>query len=195
MNNENIISEENFDQVFKEESSKIEEQLKKTIKIVLVGDVNCGKSSTINKLMQKDITSVGAKPGETVSIKEIKFSEKITFVDTPGLHDIETSNSEVTKNYYKQADVILFFLNAAGTVFSENELKSLKEIEKFNKDIIIVLNKIDATDEEERPNIIKYIKEKTNNNYKIAAISSRTGENIVQLHKFILDILKKRLKI
>ncbi|WP_254250248.1 YcjF family protein [Macrococcus equipercicus] len=142
--------------------------------------------------MQQDIASVGAKPGETVAVKEIPYMDNILFVDTPGLDDVNAVNSQVTLDYYKQADVILFFLNAAGTVLSENELKNLKDIAKTNKDIIIVLNKIDAADDV--PEQVKYIEDKTKNQFLIAPISSRTGENITMLQKQLLDVLQKKSK-
>ena len=181
-----------FEDVFKTETKKINDQLAQQIMIALVGDVNSGKSSTINQLMQEELASVGAKPGETVALKEIPYMDNILFVDTPGLDDVNAVNSQVTLDYYKKADVILFFLNAAGTVLSDNELKNLKDISKTNKDIIIVLNKIDASDDV--PEQVKYIEDKTENKFLIAPISSRTGENMTMLQKHLLEVLQKKSK-
>ncbi|MFJ7887301.1 YcjF family protein [Lysinibacillus xylanilyticus] len=190
INNEEF--EKTFDEVFEQKSEEINAQLNRKILITMVGDVNCGKSSTINKLMKEDIVSVGAKPGETIHIKEIPYKENIIFVDTPGLDDVVKENTEVTLKYYKNSDVILFFLNAAGTVLSENELKNLKEIEKVSQDIIIVLNKIDAADD--IPALVKYIQDHTDYKYPVTPISSRTGENIMMLQNKLLDILEKKSK-
>lgn len=184
--------EKSFDEEFDQKCEEINAQLNREVLITMVGDVNCGKSSTINKLMKEDITSVGSKPGETILINEIKYKDNIIFVDTPGLDDVVKENSEITLNYYKNSDVILFFLNAAGTVLSENELKNLKEIEKVNQDIIIVLNKIDAA--EDIPELVKYIQDHTYYKYPVVAISSRTGENISMLQNKLLDILEKKSK-
>src|SRR5690606_33116825 len=181
-----------FEDIFKQKSDEINEQLTRKLTISMVGDVNCGKSSTINRLMEEDIVSVGAKPGETKEIREIVYRENIIFVDTPGLDDVVKTNSDITLKYYKNSDVILFFLNAAGTVLSESELKNLKEIEKVNQDIIIVLNKIDAADE--IPELIKYIQDHTDYNYPVAPISSRTGENISFLQNKLMEILEKKSK-
>lgn len=181
-----------FENIFEQKSEEISAQLDRKLLISMVGDVNCGKSSTINRLMKEDIVSVGAKPGETKEIKEIPYKENIIFVDTPGLDDVLTTNSEITLKYYKNSDVILFFLNAAGTVLSGNELKNLKEIEKVNQDIIIVLNKIDAADE--IPELIKYIQDHTSYSYPVTPISSRTGENISLLQNKLMDILEKKSK-
>lgn len=189
--NEEMFDQE-FDQNYEDQLKQANDQLDHDILIALVGDVNCGKSSTINKLMDGEFVSTGAKPGETVEIKEVKYSDKIVFVDTPGLDDINKENSQVTLDYYKKSDVILFFTNAAGTVLSDNELKNLKEIEKTNKNIIIVLNKIDAA--EDIGGLVQYIQQATNYVYPVTPISSRTGENIGMLQKELLKILEEKQK-
>lgn len=53
MNTSNFMSNDAFDQIFQQESDDINEQLKKEILIAMIGDVNAGKSSTLNRLMQK----------------------------------------------------------------------------------------------------------------------------------------------
>lgn len=186
------FTDEQFDQIFAEKSAEINEQLEKEILIAMIGDVNAGKSSTINRLMSQEVARVGAKPGETVSIEKYSLQDKIVFVDTPGLDDIVSENSKQTLQYFKEADVVLFFLNAAGTVLSEAELKTLKQIREVNKDILIVLNKIDAADD--IPALVKYVQDHTAYNYPVIPISSRTGENMSMLQDKILTVLEKEKK-
>lgn len=188
----NNFDEKYFEEAYEEEINKINEQLEKEIIFAMIGDVNTGKSSTINKLIGDEVASVGPKPGETVTINKYQYKDKIIFADTPGLDDINSKNSEETLKFYQEADIILFFLNAAGTVFSEGEKKSFEKIKKVNNNIIFVLNKIDAA--EDIPSLVKYIQDNTNNEYKVIPISSKTGENIDLLRNAILDILKKRGK-
>lgn len=183
------FDENEFEKSYEEEINKINEQLEKEILFAMVGDVNAGKSSTINRLIGDDVASVNPKPGETTSVKKYKYRDKIIFADTPGLDDINSQNSQETLNFYKEADIILFFLNAAGTVFSEGEKKSFENIKKFNKRIIIVLNKIDAA--EDIPSLIKFVQDSINYDFKVVPISSKTGENIEMLRNTILDILKE----
>ncbi|AXI10163.1 GTP-binding protein [Oceanobacillus zhaokaii] len=186
------FNEKEFEQTYEQETDKINEQLDEEILFAMIGDVNTGKSSTVNQLIGDEVAPVGANPGETIGIDRYVYRDKIIFVDTPGLDDINSKNSEETLDFFEDADVILFFLNAAGTVFSEGEKKSLEFIEKKNKNILFVLNKIDAADD--IPGIVKYVKEHSNNRYKVVPISSRTGENIEKLRNEILDILKKKHK-
>jgi GTPase len=143
-------------------------------------------------LMGDEVAKVGAQPGETSLIEKYAYTDKIIFADTPGLDDINQQNSVETMKFYKEADVILFFLNAAGTVFSEGERKTFEEVRKINRNIIFVLNKIDAA--EDIPGLVKYIQDHTNYRYKVTPISSKTGENMEMLRGAILDILKEKKK-
>lgn len=180
------------DEAYEKEMDEINRQLKQEILIALIGDVNTGKSSTMNRIVGEEVAGVGAEPGETTVIHPHKYKEHISFIDTPGLNDVNTANSEVTLNYYKQADIVLFFLNAAGTVFSEAEKKSFEKIQGVNPNILIVLNKIDAADEIDR--LVARIRKETGGRYEVMPVSSRTGENIDRLRSSILEMLKKKSK-
>lgn len=180
------------DEAYEKEMDEINRQLKQEILIALIGDVNTGKSSTMNRIVGEEVAGVGAEPGETTVIHPHKYKDNISFIDTPGLNDVNTANSEVTLNYYKQADIVLFFLNAAGTVFSEAEKKSYEKIQGVNSNILIVLNKIDAADEIDR--LVARIRKETGGRYEVVPVSSRTGQNIDRLRSSILEILKKKSK-
>lgn len=180
------------DEAFDKEMDEINRQMKDEVLIALIGDVNAGKSSTINRIVGEEVAGVGAEPGETTEIKPYAYREKIIFIDTPGLNDVNLSNSAVTREYYRKTDVVLFFLNAAGTVYSEAEKNSLQALEKINNNIIIVLNKIDAADEIDR--LVRRIQQETGHKYQVIPVSSRTGQNIDTLRDSILDLLKKKSK-
>jgi len=188
MENHNTISDEEFNRIFDEQTEEINEQLEREILIAMIGDVNAGKSSTINRLMGEDVALVGAKPGETKDIKKYIYKDQIVFVDTPGLDDIHSEHSAETMKFYKDADIILFFLNAAGTVLSETELASFKKIAESNKSIIFVLNKIDAASD--IGDLVKYVQDHTNYDYAVAPVSSKTGENFGMLQDEILKLLE-----
>lgn len=191
MNNQ-PFSDKEFERIYEQEAAEINEQLDKEILIAMIGDVNAGKSSTINRLMGAEVAEVGAKPGETQAVKKYMYKEKIVFVDTPGLDDINQEHSAETMKFYKEADLILFFLNAAGSVLSETELASLNKIVEVNKDLVIVLNKIDAA--EDIPSIVKYVQDHTHYKYPVTPISSRTGENISMLQREVLKLLESKKK-
>lgn len=186
--------DEAVDEVYEKEMQKINDQLDQELLIALVGEVNAGKSSTINKIIGKDVASTNPQPGETVSVDpyNIEGLEKIKFMDTPGLNDPNDENPRKTIEFIDQADIVLFFTNAAGTVFSDSEREKFQAIEKHNKNILLVLNKIDAAEGIE--SLVDFIKGQTGNKYEVLPISSRTGENLDKLKGSILSLLKKRGK-
>lgn len=180
--------------MFEDEMKKVNDTLKQDLLISLIGEVNAGKSSTVNRIIGEDIASTNPMPGETVSVDpyNMRGLENIKFMDTPGLNDPNDENPKKTLEFVQKSDVVLFFLNAAGTVFSDSEKEKFTEIEKNNKDILIVLNKIDAA--ENIPSLIQFVRSHTKNKYKVVPISSKTGENLEELKREILVILEKKGK-
>lgn len=183
-----------IDAAYDKEIKEINDQLDQELLIALVGEVNTGKSSTINKIIGKDVASTNPRPGETVSVDPYNLEglEKVKFMDTPGLNDPNDENPKKTTEFVHKADIIIFFTNAAGTVFSDSEKEKYIEIEKLNKNIIIVLNKIDAA--EQIDSLVAFIKSHTGDKYDVVPISSRTGENIDVLREKIFLMLKKKGK-
>lgn len=183
-----------MNKMFEDEMKRVNDTLEQDLLISLIGEVNAGKSSTVNRIIGEDIASTNPMPGETVSVDpyNMRGLENIKFMDTPGLNDPNDENPKKTLEFVQKSDVVLFFLNAAGTVFSDSEKEKFMAIEKNNKDIVIVLNKIDAA--ENIPSLIQFVKDHTNNKYKVVPISSKTGENLEDLKREILVILEKKGK-
>ncbi|MFS0788205.1 GTPase [Shouchella sp. 1P09AA] len=181
-----------FSQTFDEQMEKMNQSLEQDVLFALIGDINTGKSTTINALFGADVAPTSGLPGKTVQIKKYSYKKHIKFVDTPGLNDIVQAHSNETTDFYKEADVVLFFLNAAGTVLSDTEAKELEKLAKINKDILIVLNKVDIADDV--PSLLHYIQEKTSFRFKVIPLSSKTGFNIEELEDNIADILQKKNK-
>lgn len=58
---------------------------KPTIRIVLAGVPNCGKSTIINRLVGRNVARVGNKPGVTKGQNWLKTNTNIQILDTPGI--------------------------------------------------------------------------------------------------------------
>uniref|UniRef100_A0A7S1KT83 CP-type G domain-containing protein n=1 Tax=Percolomonas cosmopolitus TaxID=63605 RepID=A0A7S1KT83_9EUKA len=61
------------------------EDVKKSITVGIVGYPNVGKSSLINSLRRSKVTGVGAKPGYTTSMQQVKLDRDISLLDCPGI--------------------------------------------------------------------------------------------------------------
>ena len=178
-----------------------------TFNIVVLGEVNRGKSTFINALLGKNILPSNILPTTSVitmvvygedkkaliefnngtkkSIELDKLKDYVTtvqkennvniksttvyyphnlcknncvLVDTPGVNDIDSSNTEITYNYIPHADAIIFLIDP-DQVFTNSEkvfLKSQVLNHNLNK-MFFVLNKADNINEVGINSLSRYI--------------------------------------
>ena len=179
-----------FDKSFARESEKFEEIKKKKLIIALYGSVNSGKSSTINALTGQKIADVKAVAGWTPDVELYPFpeDENVLISDTPGLEDINEENSARAEEFVeKDADIILFFLNA-GVGASKPTVDAYNELYTLGKPIVTVLNKIDILTSDEQEEMEQDIKDKMG--VKVVPISARNNKGIDVLHRNIVEILE-----
>ena len=86
--------EENYDNERYENKGRIG----KSIRIMILGIPNVGKSSFINRIAKKTSAKVGNKPGVTVQKQWVKVSNKIELLDTPGVLWPKLENETVALN-------------------------------------------------------------------------------------------------
>ncbi len=70
----------------------------KTIRVMILGIPNVGKSSFINRIAKKNSTIVGNKPGVTRQKQWIRLSKNIELLDTPGVLWPKFENQEIALN-------------------------------------------------------------------------------------------------
>jgi tRNA modification GTPase len=124
--------------------------LRDGLKLIVVGRPNVGKSSLMNRLIQKDRVIVTPFPGttrdlieETLSIRGVPF----IVTDSAGLHEsddpIEIIGIQKTHEHIDRSDLILFMVEA-GSALSHEDFKIYEKIE--HKRLILVINKSDLVD-------------------------------------------------
>lgn len=88
------ILEYGINEVTKQIENVMKEELKiqalkgrvgKTIRVMVIGIPNVGKSSFINRISKKTSAGVGNKPGVTKQKQWIRLSQTIELLDTPGV--------------------------------------------------------------------------------------------------------------
>jgi len=126
--------------------------LREGLKVAVVGRPNVGKSSLLNRLLQKDRAIVTAVPGTTRDTIEETLNIKgfpIILADTAGLHDtndpIETLGIEKTIENVEGADMVVFMIEAHRPLTIEDH-KIFNKVQ--SKPFIIAINKIDLVDGE-----------------------------------------------
>ena len=72
---------------------------RQSIRTMVIGIPNIGKSSLINKLVQKKAANVANKPGVTKQSQWIRISNEIELLDTPGLFypDVKNDPDKILK--------------------------------------------------------------------------------------------------
>ncbi|MDO8054067.1 GTPase Era ['Opuntia sp.' phytoplasma] len=118
--------------------------------ISIIGNANVGKSTLINHLINQKISITSSKSQTTrdaiIGI-DTSSSYQFIFIDTPGLHFnrkylLNKMMHQVTLRSLNEADVILLIVDQE--YYQNNQEQNFFDIiKKYNKKIILVVNKID----------------------------------------------------
>ena len=82
----------------KQEMYKTKGRIGKSIRVMVLGIPNVGKSSFINRISKKSSALVGNKPGVTKQKQWIRVNENIELLDTPGVLWPKFENEQVALN-------------------------------------------------------------------------------------------------
>lgn len=164
--------------------------------ICFCGRSNVGKSSLINKLLnRKSIARVSSKPGKTVTINFYRV-DKIRLVDLPGYGyaKVDFSErqrwSELMEGYFKSGrDIKMAFqlidMRHPATDFDKTMLDFLSQMEI---PYTVVLTKADKLNKSETENRLKLIKEELGDfatNVQIVPFSAQNGLGAEDLRNII----------
>lgn len=129
------------------------------IEIVIFGEISTGKSALINALVGRAVAEVDVQGGWTKQIWGTAWDgcgyrvpgldrSEVVLVDTPGINEIGGKDrTELAETTARRADLILFVTDSD---LNETEFSALVELAAIQKPIILVLNKIDLYNEQQR---------------------------------------------
>ncbi|URZ02781.1 tRNA uridine-5-carboxymethylaminomethyl(34) synthesis GTPase MnmE [Clostridium felsineum] len=128
--------------------------LREGLNTVIIGKPNVGKSSLLNMLLDEKRAIVTDIPGTTRDVIEEYISIAgipIKIVDTAGIREtediIEKIGVEKSKEKMKDADLIIYMIDSSRKIDDE-DLEIIKFIK--NKKYIVLINKVDLNNEEDR---------------------------------------------
>jgi ferrous iron transport protein B len=187
----------NCDKCYKKSCSvKNEDSPTVTIKILLVGNPNCGKTTLFN-LLTSGNEQTGNYSGVTVDEKKgYCYIDNYTFeiYDLPGTYSVEgfTSDEKITANFLKKNnyDVVINVINSTVLKRSLYLTEKIKEIvEQKGKKMICALNFYDKFIKEGYS--INLSKFEENFNIITVPIISEVGFGVNNLMKKVISLFKK----
>ena len=119
------------------------------MKIALVGNQNCGKSTLFRTLTNMNV-KVGNWPGVTIEKKEgIVKGTSFVLIDLPGIYSLHpyTLEEEVSRNFLLQEKPDLI-INVIDSTILERSLYLTLQLLELNIPLIVVLNKEDILEKQ-----------------------------------------------
>jgi len=173
--------------------------IKNGIPVAIVGEPNVGKSTLLNALLNEDRAIVSEIAGTTrdtiedeISIGGIGFR----FIDTAGIREtedvVESIGIKKTFEKIEQAQVVMFLIGSPQLAVGAEAIDSfLIEIEKVKnkfpqKQLLVILNKIDQITDSELATITIALESKASN---VIPISAKTGFGVEQLTNKLLNLI------
>ena len=158
--------------------------------IGIYGNTNSGKSSLMNTILGQDISLVSNVEGTTTDpvqkAMELIPYGPILLIDTAGLEDkSELGSIRIEKSYefLKRLDFALYVVDAKNPDL-ETYKTWKREASRYNVDHIVVINKIDSTNEDEIESLSKNFK-------KYILVSAKEKIGIDELKKEIISNLEE----
>ncbi len=165
--------------------------LKTGIRVAICGEPNVGKSSLMNRLLDKERAIITAIPGTTRDpIEEGLNIEGIPFVviDTAGIHEtddlVEIIGIEKARDHIAQADIVLY-MTEPGQKFSE---KTFSKIVPKGKKVIHVVNKTDLAPKGSQPVLFDEFSQ-----IPVVEISALMNQGISELRRRLTDTCIRNL--
>tara|TARA_B100001079_G_scaffold65855_1_gene56068 strand:+ start:874 stop:1782 length:909 start_codon:yes stop_codon:yes gene_type:complete len=163
--------------------------------ISIIGKPNVGKSSIINKILEKKVSITSRKSQTTrnniLGVKTDRNKQMI-FIDTPGMHikSQRTMNKILNKSaqsIVEDSDLVLFVVQRL--TIDEEDKSIISKLRDTNSLTICVINKIDQI--KNKNELLPFIEQLTTEYGfdSIIPISAETGQNLDEL----INLIKKNL--
>lgn len=161
----------------------------------IIGNPNVGKSTIMNSLVGEKLSIITSKAQTTrhrimgiVNGKDFQ----IVYSDTPGIivphYKLQESMMKSVNLALIDADIILYITDVIETADKNETI--LNKLQNIKIPILLVINKIDLSDQEKTIFLIKYWQEKLPN-AEIIPLSALEGFNLEKLLNRIIELLPK----
>ena len=165
--------------------------------IAFAGKSNVGKSSVINRLLQrKNFARVGEKPGKTIHVNYFTIDSKCYFVDLPGYGYAKVSQSEkerwgkLMEDYFAAGRIDLgIMIVDARHAPTNNDITMANWFLQSGCPFVVVANKLDKVKKSELKGNLATIREDLElpENCQVIPFSAEKGDGRDELIRRILQ--------
>ena len=168
---------------------------------LFLGRSNVGKSSLINFITnRKNLAKTSQTPGKTITLNYYLINDSFYLVDAPGygyakrsMRLIEEFGKMVesfiqTRVNLKKVCILMDFKIGP----TEDDLLMLDYVSHFNKEIVVIMTKIDKVNQSERAKSNKLIKEHLSK-YKVIKVSALKRIGLEEVLKIFEEDLWEKL--
>ena len=169
--------------------------------IAFAGKSNVGKSSVINRLLQrKNFARVGEKPGKTIHVNYFTVDKCCYFVDLPGYGFAKVSQSEkdrwsrLMEDYFAAGRIDLgIMIVDARHAPTNNDITMAKWFLESGCPFVVVANKLDKLKKSEIAPNLQTIREDLElpENCPVIPFSAEKGDGRDELMSYIYKTVKK----
>lgn len=195
----------NFNNAVFEASYGLFSQLPETaqLEIAISGRSNVGKSSLINKLLnRKSLARVSSMPGKTATINFYRLTDTVRLVDLPGYGYAKVAKgekqrwSELIGGYFEQGRNLVLVLQLIDMRHepSKEDLNMIETLVENELPFIVVLTKSDKLNSTERKERLSGLAHEIPYAEQITMLpfSSVTGEGVQELRGIIEDVTSEQ---
>ena len=159
----------------------------------IIGNPNVGKSTFLNAVVGENlaITTPKAQTTRHRILGIVNGDDyQVIFSDTPGIikpaYEMQEAMMDFVKESFEDADILLYMVEAG-----EKDLKNeafFNKIKNAKVPVLLLINKVDQTDQDKLEEMIKYWQEKLPN-AEIFPVSALHGFGVDQVLNRILELL------
>ena len=170
---------------------------KRLPEIAFAGKSNVGKSSVINRVLQrKNFARVGEKPGKTIHVNYFVIDNKCYFVDLPGYGYAKVSQAEKDRwgrlmedQFASQRIDLGVFIVDARHAPTNNDITMARWFIESGCPFVVVANKLDKLKKSEiEPNLLRIREDlELPNDCRIIPFSAEKGTGRDELVQIILQ--------
>lgn len=179
-------------------------------KLAFIGRPNVGKSSMFNSLLKDEraiVTNIAGTTRDSINSNLEYNGKEYILVDTAGLRkrtkvkeNIEFYSTVRTERAIRECDIAILIVDAMQG-FDAQDKRVLREAEKFNKGLIIVLNKWDMVPEKDT-NTVREFEEYIYNSVPqlhyvpiitTSAINRKRVTKVIELAQQVIEERKKEI--